>query len=220
MSTDIQVISMVDDLAVSSVEEIAGSNPPALNVRGSKFAAAQKVLINDYGVDKFTVVSDSLLIVYPGDTLASVAVSSMNLVVLAGDLTSVDRVRLIFGPTVRLRRVTGLQKIVQQVVKVLLTDKGSNRFLTTQGGSLIALTSFPLTSTAQTRLSGALATALADTKSHIIDAQTTQRGLSAEERLSELSLTDVTFDVTASEVKATVRLVTQAGNSVSVPLIL
>ena len=220
MSTDIQIISMVDDLSVFSVEEIDGSSPRALNIKGRQFSTAQKVLINDYGISSFTVISDTLLIAYPGEVLDSVATSSMSVIVLSGGLTNVDRVRLIFGPTVRLRRVTGLQKLVQQVVKVLLTDKGSNRFLTSQGGSLISLTSFPLTNGAQSRLSSALATALSDTKSHIMDAQTVQRGLSPEERLTELALTEVTFDVATSEVKATIRLATQAGNSVSVPLIL
>ena len=36
MSTDIQIISMVDDLSVFSVEEIDGSSPRALNIKGRR----------------------------------------------------------------------------------------------------------------------------------------------------------------------------------------
>ena len=221
MSTDIQVISVVDDLQVTSVEDIEGADPRALRLVGQGgFNNAQRVIINDYGIDTFVVVSDTVLLVSPGEIFDDVATASMNILVVSSSLTNTTRVRLFFGPTVRLKAVTGLQKLVQHVVKILLTNVGTNRFRIQEGGGLLKLTSFPLTPASRPRIVTALAQAVSATESQITAAQATQRGLAAEERLMGLALGGVAFDSDTLEVQATIRLTTFLGRSTSVPLVL
>lgn len=221
MSTDIQVISVVDDLQVLQVEEIEGSDPRTLRVVGrGGFNDAQRVIINDYGIDTFLIVNDMVLLVVPGSTFDNVSVENMNVVVVSGTLTNTRRVRLFFGPTVRLKRVIGVQKLVQHVVKILLTNVGTNSFRVQEGGNLMKLTAFPLTPASRPRIVTALSQATSSTESQITAAQATQRGLSLDERLMGLALAGVTFDDETLEVQATIRLTTFRGRSVAVPLVL
>lgn len=221
MSTDIQVISVVDDLQIISVEDIEGAEPRTLRLIGrGGFNSAQRVIINDYGINTFVVVTDTVLLVAPGDTFDSVAVEDMNLVVVSSSLTSTRRVRLFFGPTVRLKSVTGIQKLIQHIVKVLLTNVGTNRFRLQEGGNLLKLTSFPLTPASRPRIITALSQAVSSTETQIIAAQAAQRGLTLDERLLGLALGNVVFDDGTLEVQATIRLTTYRGRSVAVPLVL
>jgi hypothetical protein len=221
VSTDIQVISVVDDLQVRSLEDIEDASPRTIRVVGdSGFNSAQRVVINDYGVDTFVAVSDTVLLVVPGDVFASVPVEQMSVVVISGELTNTRSVRLVFGPTVRLRRVTGTQKLVQQVLKTLLSNVGSNRFRVQEGGSLLKLTGFSLTPSAKPRLVTAISQAVTATESQVVAAQASVRGLPLDERLLSLSFGGVTFVSATAEVKAVIRLTTFVGRSVSIPLVL
>jgi len=221
VSVDIQIISLVDDLQVLSVTEVEGAVPRTLRVEGGGgFQNAQRVVINDFGVDTFVVVSNTSLLVAPGSTFDAVSVDSMTIAVVSSALTGVDRARLVFNPTVRLKAVSGTQKLIQHVVKVLLTNMGSNKFRTQEGGGLLKLTAFPLTPAAQPRLVTALSQALVATETQITAAQATQRSLAADERLLSLSLGGVSFNSGTLEVVAQFRLLTFQGSSVSIPLVL
>ena len=104
MSKDIQIISLVDDLQILSVADIEEAVPRTLRVVGAGgFNSAQRVLINDFGVDTFVLVSDTVLLVAPGDTFTNVPVENMNVVVISSALTGTQKARLVFGPTVRLK---------------------------------------------------------------------------------------------------------------------
>tara|TARA_R110002126_G_scaffold43113_3_gene123815 strand:+ start:303 stop:968 length:666 start_codon:yes stop_codon:yes gene_type:complete len=221
VSKDIQIISLVDDLQILSVADIEEAVPRTLRVVGAGgFNSAQRVLINDFGVDTFVLVSDTVLLVAPGDTFTNVPVENMNVVVISSALTGTQKARLVFGPTVRLKSVSGLQKLVQHVVKVLLTNVGSNKFRLQEGGGFLKLTAFPLTPAAQPRIVTAISEALSATETQTLAAQATQRNLDADERLLSLSMVGVSFDVERLEVVAKVRLVTFQGTSASIPLVL
>jgi hypothetical protein len=218
---DIQVISLVDDLQVLGAVELEGADPRAIQVVGrGGFTEAQRVIINDFGIDTFILVSDYVLIVNPGPELDSVAVENMDIVVVSSRLTNTRRARLIFSPTKRLTRVSGLQKLIQHVVKMLLTNTGTNKFRTSEGGDLLRLLAFPLTEASRSRLVTGLSQAASSIEDQLIAAQAGVPGLDLDERLLSLSLGDVRFLTDTQEVEASMRLVTFAGRTVSVPLIL
>lgn len=221
MSTDIQVISMVDDLQVISVTEVAGAEPRTLRVVGrGGFNSAQRVLINGYGINTFVVVTDTAMLVALDAVFDGVDASRMEVLVVSNQLTNTRRVRLFFGPTLRPRAVTGVQKLVQQVVKTLLSNIGTNRFRLQEGGNLLKLTAFPMTAASKPRIVTAISQAASATESQIMTAQAGERNLPLDERLMGLTLGGVTFDDASFEVEATLRLTTYQGRSVAVPLIL
>lgn len=221
MSTDIQVISVVDDLQVLSVTDIEAAEPRTLRVVGrGGFNNAQRVIINNLGIDNFLVVTDTVLLVEPGPSFDNVPVENMEVVVVSSQLTATRRARLFFGPTKRLKRVTGVQKLIQVVVKMLLTNSNTNKFRPSEGGNLLKLLAFPLTRASRNRIVAGLSQAVSSVEDQLVSTQATARGLATDEKLLSLTLGDVLFLEDTLEVQATIRLVTFAGNTVSVPLVL
>jgi phage baseplate assembly protein W len=221
MTIDIQVISVVDDLQVLGATELEGAEPRAIQIVGDGgFINAQRVIINEFGIDSFIVVNDRVLIVTPGSSLDNVAVENMDIVVVSSSLTNTRRARLFFGPTKRLSRVTGVQKLIQHIVKILLTNSGTNKFRLSEGGNLFRLLGFVLTEAGKSRIVSSLAQAVSSTEEQLTISQASASGLELDERLLSLTLGDVTFLEDTQEVLATIRLVTFAGRTVSVPLIL
>lgn len=221
MSTDIQTISVVDDLQVIGVVDIEGAEPRTLRVVGKGgFNNAQRVIINNLGIDTFLVVSDTVLLVEPGASFDNVPAVSMDIVVVSSALTTSRRARLFFGPTKRLKRVSGVQKLIQVIVKMLLTNSNTNKFRLSEGGNLLKLLAFPLTPSSRSRIVTGLSQAVSSVEEQLVSTQTTARGLATDEKLLSLGLGDVVFLDASLEVQATIRLVTFAGQTVSVPLIL
>ncbi len=222
MTTDLQVISVVDDLQVTRLEDIIGAVPRTLRVTasGGGMRFAQRVFINDFGVDTFIIVSDTVLLVTPGPTFDDVPVTQMSVVVVSNQVTGKRRVRLFFGPTLQVERVEGIQKLIQGVVKVLLTSVGSNRFLLGQGGNLLKLVGSNLDPGSQSKIATMLSQAISSTEEQVLNAQARESGLPSDERLLTLSLGNVVFFEETLEVQASVRLTTFAGSSALVPLVL
>lgn len=221
MTVDIQTISLVDDLQVLGQEDIEGADPRTIRVIGrGGFNNAQRVIINNLGLDSFLVITDTVLLVEPGPSFVNVPVESMEIVVVSSQLTNTRRARLFFGPTRRLKRVSGIQKLIQAIVKMLLTNTNTNKFRLSEGGSLLRLLGFPLTESAQSRIVSGLSQAVSAVEEQLISTQANARGLASDERLLSLSLGEVVFLQESLEVQATIRLITFAGNTVSVPLVL
>ena len=218
---DIQVISLVDDLQVLGASELTGADPRAIQVAGrGGFSSAQRVIINGLGIDSFILVNDYLLIVNPGSQLDDVAVENMDIVVVSSSLTNTRRARLVFGPTKRLSRVSGLQKLIQHIVKMLLTNVGTNKYRTAEGGSLLQLLAFPLTEAGRSRIVASLSQGISAIEDQLTASQAGTPGLDLEERLLSLTLSNVQFLAETQEVEASIRLVTFSGQAVNVPLIL
>ena len=221
MSVDIQIVSLVDEFSVTAQEEIPEADPRAIRVHGRRgFYSTQRVFLNDYGVDAFTIVSDTLLLVFPPALFNAVDVVNMKIVVASGEYTGGDQARLVFGPTKNVRKVAGLQKLVQQITKTLLTTSGTNKFDLGYGGDLLRELGTAFDPEAASRINAAVARAVATTEESMIVSQVGERGLSADERLLRLTLDAVVFDTALQEVRATVKLVTYAGKVVGIPLTL
>lgn len=221
MSNDFQFITMVDELAVRLVEDLVGAEPRTLRVSGiSGFLSTQRVFINNYGVDDFIIISDSVLLVYPSDVFSSVAVENMSVQVASGELTGASPIRILFGPTKKTRAVSGIQKLVQQVIKMLLSDIGSNRFDPGEGGDLVHSLGLTLGSAGSARISASLSQAVRTVEEQLVSSQAAESNLPASERLLSLSLSGLRFDNVALSVEADIRLVTFTGAFVQVPLVL
>lgn len=221
MSIDVQFISLVDALLVSSAVEVEGASPRTIKLTArSGFADAQRVLINDYGVDSFIVASDTSILVNPPAIFDTLSVSQMNFEVASSSYTGGRSARLIFGPTKNVRKVEGLQKLVQQLVKTLLSRVNSNKFTSGEGGGLLDSLGSSLSSDAQSRITATVSQAVSQTESQVKAAQSGARGLQSSERLLSFTLTGVSFVEDRQEVRATIKLVTYAGKSIDIPLTL
>lgn len=221
MSTDLQYISLVNELQLVRIEEITGADPRSLRIVGrGGFNTAQRVVINDYGLDNFTLVSDTVIVVDLPDLFEDVPAAQMTFAVVSGQYTGIGKARLVFGPTLHVRKVSGLQKLIQQVVKVLLSKIGSNKFNPGQGGGLVEALGDNLSPSGKSKISAAVAMAITNTEAQVIAAQTGALSISASERLLSFTLVGIEFVGESQSVNAILKLTSYAGRTVSFPLTL
>jgi len=221
VSKDLLCVSIVDDLEIMDVSEVDGSTPRTLRVQGrAGFRTTVRLDINGFRVDTFTVVNDKVILVVPGDNFADMAVSDMAITAYSSQWSGRHRVRLVFGITQHSRSVSGVQKLVQQIVKGILTSSGSNRYAREEGGSLLQGLGQTLSPEAKGQVAALVAQAISVTEANFLSAQASERRLSTTERLLKLELLGLDFLPAEMEVRATVRLRTMAGATVDLPLTL
>jgi len=222
MSTDIQFISLVDAVDVTSIEEVTGASPRSIKVSGPDgFQYTSRVLINGLGVDAFTVASSKVIYVYPPSLLSEVPVSEMTVQVASSRHSGVNNpATLLFGPTTTINGVSGIQKLIQSVVKILLSIPGTNRFSPEEGAGLVQKLSINLSEASSSAISTAVSQCIQTVQDQIQDSQAGNKDLSMDEKLRSLSLNRLSFNRTSGEVTASVLLTTYAGQEFDLPVTL
>jgi len=219
MSKDLMYIMLVDDLAVVEATEVEGTALRTLRITGAGFSSTARVEINGIRIDSFTAASDRVLFVVPGDSLDGVDVSDMRILIYSSRWTGKSKVRLLFGPTLNTRSVSGVQQLVQKIVKGILSTSGSNRFAS-EGGGLLQGLGATLSPDSRAQIATIVAQAISTTEANIIAAQSGVPRLGLEERLMKLTLNGLHFDETEMSVRAAIGIVTMAGSSLTLPLTL
>tara|TARA_Y100000034_G_scaffold31466_2_gene38472 strand:- start:753 stop:1415 length:663 start_codon:yes stop_codon:yes gene_type:complete len=220
LSYDIQFLSIADDIRVISAVEVEGADPRALRlVCDGDVRYAKTVSINDLDIADFSAVSDRALLVVLGDRFEGTTVGQMTFTIISSRWTSGQRVRLVFTPTLNVTRVRGIQKLVQQVLKSLLSNSGSNRFNKSEGGDVLRALGLTLDPNSKAQIAAVFTEAASRTEEQIISAQV-GRSLPASERLLSFSFSRVSFNPESQQAVAYLSLITYAGQTVSVPLVL
>lgn len=221
MSRDIQFISLVDDLVVVDVAEVTGATVRTVRVQGrTGFRSATRVEVNGYKIDTFTITSDKVILLVLPDGLSDVVTSEMGVVIYSSRWSGQHRVRLVFGLTQNSKAVSGVEKLVQQVVKGLLSTSGSNRFSREEGGGLLSSLGSTISPNARGQVAAAVAQAVNITETNLISAQAGESSLGMNEKLLKLQLLGLDFIEAEMEVRAIVRLQTMAGATLNIPLTL
>ena len=211
---DIQFISYVDQItSVSSERE--SSNPYIIYVEVDPVATyVNNVMINDFPVP-FIVYSEKVIRadITTITTLHSLSLAEMVFTFTSSVLTALKNTEIVFSPgSTRITQVEGIQKLSQQVIKLLLTGGGSNRWAPEQGTELLDGIGATVDISA---LSGNLVEAVSSVEGMIIQDQVS-KSLPLEERLVSLSL--VSMDSGIDSVTVKISMTTAAGSSYTIPL--
>ena len=213
---DIQTITIVDDLTITTATQVADSpRTLLLYAEGGGLSTTQRVSINDLGVDAFRILNDRQVTVVVPEQLVDTSLASMTFLVLSSVASGLRRVRLIHELTLRPRAVTGRQKLIQHVVRVLLSTARSNRFDPSSGGNLADLMGRVASDSGDVAVAAAQATQA--TEAYI---KTRQRGLRLppDGRLRALQFQGVTID--RGEAVAVLALEDYAGGTLNLPVVL
>lgn len=217
---DLQFVILSDSLDVLSITELSGETERTVRVESTgNLSYLKKVVINDFAITDFTVITDSVVHVRVPHTLRSLLVSDMNVVLFSSKLTDPGTAIVEFDLTDRLTSVSGSQKLAQQVLKTLITTAKTNRFNEQEGGSLTKVLGGVLDPNESAQVAAAVSRAVSDTKRFYEETQA-NAGLPFNERLLDLRLSSIDFDSTTLEVRATLRLTTFSGESEILPIIL
>lgn len=190
---DLRIIEIRDLLPVNKVEYANGVTPRSIYVRGLNFKNAHEVWINEVKSPSVVIVNGTTLLAQVPTSILDAAIRSVT--VVSHRITGAKRSRIEFriGDTTHL--ISGLERLIQTFVKLLLQTPGTDAFRPVVGGGLIAaagkLSLNPIT--AANSVVADVQVAVSRTQQQLISLQANDSALSLSEKLLYAKLLEARF---------------------------
>lgn len=203
---DIQAIALQDAVSVRQVLDLGGS-PRLLKIEGVDFRSAVEVFVNDYPVDVFIKESRGIIIAEAPDALGSDPVTSV--LVLNASLTATERsiVRFRLVPA----EVSGIVRLLQLFIKLLLTTPGTDLYSPDKGAGLQNMVAMAVSGARTNEATAQFTFMVNRVRDQITAMQAQATGIPADERLATAKVVSVDFDKTTSTLRGRIFLATVAG---------
>lgn len=206
---DLQVVFLRDMIRVSNVRPDLTKPFPALRIVGTDMDEAVSVLINGLESPQYLPISRTELIAeIPGgvDVVASVAV-------LTNTLLSTARSVVLIRLNQQASKVSGIVRLVQRFITMLLTSPGTDLYQPTMGGGLQSLIARTFSRKDTQSLQSIAVQAVRKTVSDLVAVQSTSDFLSPDERISSAQVTGVTFDARTTTLAIQASLDSESGRT-------
>lgn len=217
MAVDLQVVFPQETVKVTGVTNIPGSLPRQVEITGEDFSAVDLVEINEVVASTYQVLSkNKLRVVLPQDITASqirsVTVLSRRLVVTARSLL---RFRIGNMPS----KASGILRLTQLFLKVLLTAPGSDIFNQSLGGGALKNLGTTFARSQSGQLVNDMSISVQTTQKQIAAIQARQANIPADERLLDARLLSASFSPQESALLVSISLTNQTGQPAILNLI-
>lgn len=186
----LQVVKVVDAVPIRKVDLVSMS-PVTLRVEGQDFRSVSSVRVNRQTLVSYMVLSDTVMDLELPDRLERAPVQSID--VYSDSLTCTEKSRFEFELGDRPRKVSGILKLLQRFVKVLLTTPGTNIFRPVEGGGLLQLTGMVIDPTVPGPFSSHVLSSVQRTKRQFVVGQAFQ-SLPLEEKLQDARVLGMHYD--------------------------
>jgi hypothetical protein len=218
---DLQVVYLQDVITVHKVEPVDSLDIAAVKVVGKKMDSAATVLINNIESPSFFIVSKSELIA----EIPSIVVQSDDIIrsvaVLAAKATNTERAVINFRLGGHLTKVSGIQRLIQRYILMLLTSPGSDLFDPDIGGGLQDLIGKVASRPAsEHEVSGSVARSVNKATEDLQRLQSGSQFLDPSERLVSADIIGTFFDPRTTVLAVQVQLNSAAGRAAVANLVL
>ena len=132
---DLQTIEIRDVLKIGGVQPVPNLLPRSVRLYGSDFRNTFEVYVNDAKSPSVYVISDSEMLVQIPPSLGTAPVRTVQAV--SHRLTNTDRSKITFRLSDSPSSVSGMLRLIQLFVKILLQSSGSDIFSHRTGGNVI-----------------------------------------------------------------------------------
>jgi hypothetical protein len=206
---DLQILTIRDLLPVTGVDFAAKVNPPSIIIQGDRMDQASSVLINDAESPEFAVLSVNRIIAQiPASQLSSI----LRKVAVIATVPAVNRRSLLmFEVTSSIRKISGIEKLIQAYCKQLLQSPGTDRFRPNDGGGLLKLIGRNVSNGDTKNLQASVIGAIGRARDQLISRQGADRRIPADERLLSVTADAVGFDVLTTTLTASISLSAVSG---------
>jgi hypothetical protein len=217
MAADIQVTYPQQLIKISSVT-LLDEEVPTLEIIGDDFSAVDEVLLNDIQSPEVVILSKTrLTAVIPeevrGQQIVNVVVVSYRTVFSQGSVVS-------FRVGGTNRKTSGISRLVQLFLKVLLSTPGSDIFNKTLGGGALRNVGKSFSRTNSGSIVSDFVISVDTTVKQIIAAQARQPRLPRDERLLSAKVTSARFDAEQTALVVSIELYSQAGTSATANILI
>jgi len=210
MSQDFQVIRMSDVVNVSYIEEAVGVVPRALILTGEDFTSVEKVIFNGLESPEFVHYAPNKILAQVPSVLSLSPITDV--FVLSNQLTLTERSLVSFTVGGSPRSTTGIVKLMQNFLRMLLRTGGRNVFVPNSGGGMLRLVGSTLTTSGRDLVASDAAVAVSRTRQYIIGVQSGYgRSIPPDERLLNAEVVNLNMDPQNGAIYLSVSLTTHAG---------
>lgn len=184
---DIRVAKLKNSLVVKNVVKVS-SNPAILQITGEKFESATEVLINNISAQQWVATENDIILVYLPASLSTVPITSV--AVITEDFVKNIPNLVYFEIGNKIQAVEGIQKLIQNFVKILLQSPGSNKFQSV-GGGLLKIAGQSLINGDKTARTDII-DAITRTKSYLFSAHSKNPKIPLSEKLLDVQILSIT----------------------------
>jgi hypothetical protein len=132
---DLQVIEIRDVLLVSGVRPVPGFTPRTIRVYGKDFRSVYEVYVNDALSPSVFVITNQEMLVQVPTSLGRAPIRTVQ--AISNKLTNTDRSKITFRIGDTTSGVSGMTRLVQTFLKLLLQTPGRDIFAWKLGGGLL-----------------------------------------------------------------------------------
>ena len=206
---DLQCFYFSDVLNIMGVEDIPGISPRSVNIFGSDFRSATRVLLDDQDSPSWIVAGKQQIVAQVPTSLVDAVISSVQ--VLSSDFTATIRSKLIFELGNNPHKITGLKAMMQTFLRILFTTPGTDAFSKKSGGGALQGLGKNFDASSSQNLVSDFSIAVRRAEVQMIALQSRQIRLPDDEKLAAANVLGVTMDVASTSLLARVELLAQSG---------
>jgi hypothetical protein len=211
MSVDFQVCFPQVVIPLSSITVLPGMVPRTLSIIGQDFTSIDQVLINDIASPDIVILSKTKLLAQVPAQLVNATLSSV---------TAVSN-RLMIGPRSIIKfqigttpsKVSGILRLVQVFLKILLTTPGIDIFAPRIGGAATRDLGLTFGKDQGGSIVSDIIIAVNTTQKQIVTIQGRDPSIPRDERLLSATVTAATYNRAEAALIVSTEIVSQAGRS-------
>ena len=205
---DLRVITFQDLLSIEEVLPAEGIEPSSIFIVGKDFRSALAVHVNDLLCPGFIVLTNHRILAQ----LPASLIGRIDKVEVASGrvtLTKVSRIEFGLGPIPT--RTDGIEKLVQNFVKLLLQRKGSDPYNLEAGGDLLSLVGVVMTAGIESGLGASVSRGVDSVFRFMQKEQAKHPGIPTVERIASAQLFGLTLDPGGTGATVRIHLLSAAG---------
>lgn len=215
MAVDFQVVYPQQAILLNQVRVLPGP-PRVVDVLGADFRSVDEVLINRVASTSVVVVSKTRLVAQVPDTLLNERILSITVLSRRLTLSAKSVLRFRVGKTPG--KVTGVLRLVQKFLKLLLTTPGSDIFNRQAGGGALRSVGQTFGIEEGSDILNNLVIAIDTTSRQIVALQSRNPSLPREERLLSAKILRAGFNKEEGALDVAVEITNQAGSAATANL--
>lgn len=217
MAVDFQVVFPQQVVSLSSVRILPGVNPRSIDVIGTDFRSVDEVLINDMPSPDVVIVSKKRLLAQVPTALRNETLTSVT--VITNELTATSKSVLRFRLGKTTSKVSGILRLVQIFLKILLTTTGTDIFSPRVGGSALRDIGLTFGKDQGGNVVSDFVIAVSNTQRQIQAIQARDPSIPQSERLLSAVVTRAGYNRAEAALVVSVEITSQAGRAATANLL-
>lgn len=211
MAVDFQVVFPQELVELTSVRVLPGIAPRTLDVTGKNFTSVDEVLVNGLVSSEVVVVSKTRLLAQVPAAFINQTVTSVTVVSTRLSVSQRSLLRFRVGRTPS--KVSGILRLMQAFLKLLLTTPGSDIFARNTGGGALTRIGATFGRDEGGSIVSEFIVAVGSTQRQLLAIQSRDPSLPRDERLLTARVLSAGYNRNEAALVVSVELTSQAGRA-------